>query len=76
MRIILEKAKMKLRREVDVNYIKELREIHSKMVKKDNNCLKLSLYEVESLWEMFSKEYYADFVNVKDENIVEFLEWL
>lgn len=76
MSIILEKAKMKLRREVDVNYIKELREIHSKMVKKDNNCLKLSLYEVESLWEMFSKEYYADFVNVKDENIVEFLKWL
>lgn len=76
MSIILEKAKMKLHREVSADYIKELRTIHSKMVKNDNSCLSLSLYEVEALWILFSKEYYADFVNVKDENITVFLEWL
>lgn len=59
-----------------VSYTENVYEIRGFLGTMDSILSRLTLYEVDSLWGMYSADYCASFLSVDDENLERFWEWL
>ena len=72
--MLLEKARLKLVE--DLSYLDDLKIVQKFLVRKDFNLLSLSMFEIQSLWFLFSDTRSASFLTVNNDTLQDFMEWL
>lgn len=74
--MIYERIRLKLHENAVSEYKDDLRELKERLAKIDENAAKLTMYELDFAWRLFSEEQFASFLVVHEGSVDYFMEWL